>query len=148
MDSDLERVLFICDSRGRGLDKFLRISLNFISFINMIVEDQSPRCMVAPITGMDLLTYNKGQMAGTTYSIDIQQNMLNELITEINKFIVYVNSANNVITPWVSRSVHKRNRNNMCHHYHKLAADGCHLTDDLRIEWADSLSVAILNNSK
>lgn len=212
---DAELILFICDSRGRGLDKFLRnsLSMNFkvltysgagiyesvhraanhikserwsqiyllagicsvtikdpiskivslrivdqaallkqlemeishsIDFVSMIIEDKNVRCVVAPITGMDLRKYNQGQTAASS---DTHQSILNDSIVEINKYIVSVNSANNIVTPWVSRYIHKRARNDICHHYHKLSNDGCHLTDELRMLWADALSVAVLNNN-
>lgn len=215
----MESVLFACDSRGRGLDIFLRNSLcsNFrvltysgagiydavhraantikyekwsqiyllagicsitikdrvskivslreenpvtsmchlklevthsLDFVSLLTGEHNVKCVMAPITGIDLRTYNKGLTISRVNSIDAQQVILNDLITEFNKYIVSVNKANNVVTPWVSRFVHKRTRDNMSHLYHNLAGDGCHLTDDLRGLWADALSTAVIGNAR
>lgn len=211
---DTELVLFICDSRGRGLDKLLRNCLcssfiltyggaglyeavhNAVSiikndkwtqiyllaglcsvtykdpklktvsvratdsdvstehyrmevfqsleFISSVIGENKLKCVVAPITGMDLSIYNKGQVVGL---YDVQQSILNNSIIEINKLIVQVNEGNNIMTPWLCHIIHKRKRDKICHLYHKLASDGCHLTDEIRMAWAECLSDAVLKNS-
>lgn len=103
-----------------------------------------PKIILAPITGMELGTYNKR----TANVHDIaQQPILNETVQKINQLICEVNSSNQVVTPWTARAVHKRSRRMLVHNYTLLSNDGCHLSDELRSYWASALSEAVLKNS-
>lgn len=102
------------------------------------------KCIVAPVTGMNLEQYNS---RAANWRDPDQQSLLNETIMKINQQIIEFNTANQVFTPWTSRLTHKRNRNTIVHNYALLSSDGCHLSDRLRSHWADAISVAVSKNS-
>lgn len=146
-DPKLRNVSIRTTATGISLERF-RMELNqSLEFVSRIVGESNTnvKYVLTPITGIDLSLYNKGQTVGLA---EVQQPILNNLIIETNKLIVQVNTVNDVNTPWVSRLIHKRNRDKICHLYHRLASDGCHLTDELRRAWADILSDAVLKNSE
>lgn len=118
--------------------------LQCIDLINSNVVSPHLKCVIAPVTGMNLNQYNKN---ATDEETDIQQNLLNEIISQINEVIIDINTSNGVATPWTSRLVHKRNRKSFVHNYSLLSSDGCHLSDRLRAHWARALSDAIIKNS-
>lgn len=98
---------------------------------------------VAPITGMDLVKYNGFQSS----NIENQQLLLNQSIVRVNTEIARYNRLNEVFTPWTSRIVHQRYRHKYHAKYDRLSNDGCHLTDETLLHWANSLVEAILKNS-
>lgn len=115
-----------------------------INTIRSTIDSAKIKCIVAPITGMDLKQYNNNISVAEN---DTQQTILNEIIIKANEFIVDINAGNCVPTPWTSRLVHKRNRGSFVHNYALLAKDGCHLSDRLRLHWASALSDAVTKNS-
>lgn len=94
------------------------------------------------LVGMNIAHYN-----GTRYP-DQQQDLLNTIVEGINIEIVKENTANDLITPWIARMIHKNWKDGRkVHRYHKLAADGVHLTPDLRAIWAKEILQSIYKNS-
>lgn len=119
-------------------------ALQSIELIKSNSDYPHPKCVLGPITGMNLDCYNS--RAKTKFDTT-QQTLLNETVVKINQLITEINTSNEVVTPWTSRLVHKRNRNLWIHNYSLIASDGCHLSDRLRSHWADALSVAIVKNT-
>lgn len=103
-----------------------------------------PKCIFAPVTGIHLETYNKrpGHLDDRT-----NQKLLDETISVINPEVVRFNSAMEVATPWTSRIIHKRHRNQTTNRYDRLSPDGCHLSHEVRHHWADSLHEAVVKNT-
>lgn len=95
------------------------------------------------LVGMNIVGYN-----GTRFP-DQQQNLLNEIVEGVNKEIIAQNASRDLVTPWIARTIHKNWRNGRkMHRYHKLAADGVHLTQDLREMWAREILKSIYKNTK
>lgn len=103
-----------------------------------------PKCIFAPLTGINLTAYNKREF----HPDDIRnQTILNDTISLINSEILLFNTGHGLFTPWTSRIIHRQSRNGYTNHYHKLASDGCHLSPMVVTHWANSLHDAILKNA-
>lgn len=92
-----------------------------------------PRCVFSPVTGMNLLIYNK-RINHPDDATD--QDLLNEAVTLVNSEVTKFNTSLQVSTPWTSRIIHRRHRNTFINYYDKLSSDGCHLSQALRLHWA------------
>lgn len=102
-----------------------------------------PKCIFAPLTGICLSAYNKHDL----HPDDIRnQTILDKTVFIINSEIQNFNTSHNLFTPWTSRIIHLKNRNNFTNHYHKLALDGCHLSPSVVTHWANSLHDAVIKN--
>lgn len=124
----------------------IRVLLNeaYDAIRDLLHEPTQTKCIFAPLIGMELSTYNRRMH----HPDDLRsQPLLNDTVTLVNTEIVKFNTVNNVSTPWISKIIHKRNRNSVTHQYHKLMADGCHLSQTVLNHWADSIHDAILKNS-
>lgn len=104
------------------------------------------KIIFAPITGMSLATYNREGSSSIQGTISAQ-DYLNRSIVHINREIVKFNVARQVITPWLSRTVHRRHRRTNTNSYHRLSPDGCHLSDEIYSYWAHALKKAVLINA-
>ena len=113
------------------------------------IEDICPslKIVLCPIIGIDLLRYNHQQGCSPSLSGNVHppQKLLNDVVVEINRLVTSINERNRVVTPWLAREVHHRCKGRYRHYYQKLA-DGCHLTDDLRVTWSQVLIEAVDKN--
>ena len=112
------------------------------------IEDICPslKTVLCPIIGIDLNRYNHQQGDYTLFgNVHPQQKLLNDVVVEINRLVTSINERNRVVTPWLAREVHHRCKGRYRHYYQKLA-DGCHLTDDLRVTWSQLLIEAVDKN--
>ena len=110
------------------------------------IEDICPslKNVFCPIIRIDLNRYSHQQgcspsLIGNKHP---QQKLLNDVM-EINRLVTYMNERNCVITPWLARVVHHRCKGRYRHYYRKLA-DGCHLTEDLRVTWSQLLTINLI----
>lgn len=103
------------------------------------------KCIFAPVTGINLSTYNSHVSNSST--IVESQNQLNHTIELINSEIFRINNHHKAHTPWTSRIIHKQSRRSFSHHYDKLASDGCHFSPPVLRHRADAIHVSILKNS-
>lgn len=103
---------------------------------------QNAKVITAPITGMSLASYN-----GRSLPDPEDQNLLNDIVTGINKRITSINKENGLRTPWTSAIIHRYYRDKYHFSYHRLNIDGCHLTDEIRDFWAKKLANAIEQNN-
>lgn len=111
--------------------------------IRCYVADSNTKIIFAPIIGMSLSIYN--QHTSDT-SLSWEQDVLNRTIHLINREIVKINDFNHVVTPWLTRMVHRRYRRSNSNSYHRLAPDGCHLSKQIYIYWASAIYKAFLAN--
>lgn len=94
------------------------------------------------LVGVNMARYN-----GTGYP-DPQQDQLNNIVEGVNMEIVAQNTSQNLVTPWIARTIHKNRRDGRkIHRYHKMASDGVHLTDELRDTWAKEILKSIYKNT-
>lgn len=102
----------------------------------------SPIMIVIPtLTGMNFTTYN-------SYPSDLVsplQRILNASIAEINRYVVAMNRATRVKTPFLAASVHPRCRHRYRNSFVKLL-DGVHPSQDLCAVWAYKLYVNAMKN--
>lgn len=91
--------------------------------------------IITPVTGMDLEKYNKMK----SNFISRQQELLDQSVTRVNTEIARYNRLNGVPTPWCSRLVLHRSRRSYHTRYNKLSDDGCHLTDEVILYWANMI---------
>lgn len=106
-----------------------------------------PKVIFTPITGMYLDIYNKSfpsPSGGTNHA----QLQLNQTVAAVNRVIVRFNESHHVITPWLARIFHRRHRKSYTNKYHRLAYDGCHLSDEIYSSWARALQKAVMINTK
>ena len=105
-----------------------------------------------PIITMNLQTWNYTRlqqhktshlMHHTHYSD--MQNLLNQSIDEINKYINTVNISNGMVTPFLSDTIMTKTHTNKRIHYNRLA-DGVHASEELSEKWARCLCRAIKFN--
>lgn len=124
---------------------------NLVSAVSFIRETfphlKMAKCIAAPVTGMDIDRYNM-EMGLPSEPLPLEQSLLDQLVILVNNEIAQCNHTNGLYTPWISRLVHHRNskRNVYQTRYFKLAGDGCHLTDEVRIFWANALVETIAKN--
>lgn len=72
---------------------------------SMVVK---PKCIFAPLTGINLSAYNKRE---SHHDDVINQTILNDTISQINSEIILFNTDHGFFTPWTSRIVHRQSRN-------------------------------------
>lgn len=111
--------------------------------IRCCLSTQNCKIIFAPLTGMSLNSYNR--IDDVTYQHD-DQVQLNITIKLVNRVIIKFNETNEVVTPWMTRLIHRRHRNTFMNSYHRLRIDGCHLSPEIRLDWAKALKNAIMKN--
>lgn len=111
--------------------------------IRSYIKNTSTKIVFGTITGMSLCTYNRCYETPHRKNV---QNILNSTVRLVNKEIIKWNERNSVSTPWLGKLVHRRHRNTFMNSYHRLQADGCHLTPEICKSWAVALKTAITNN--
>lgn len=143
-DANTKLVAFKYPSAEAALAQYqLNMIQAYDTIHNLFPTGATPRCIFAPVTGMDLSRYNKR----VEHPLDAQnQLLLNEAVSLINTEVTKTNIAHGLSTPWTSRIIHRRNRKSFTNYYHKLAPDGCHLSLLVVNHWADMLHESILNN--
>lgn len=137
------RLVHIRDHNIQNMNELYYNSIRYaedrISYLSP--TNTQPRCIFAPVTGLDLARYNKRP----NHPDDINgQLLLNEAITLVNTTVTKANSTNGVPTPWTSRIIHRRLRTSFSNYYEKLSVDGCHLSKSVRYHWAESLQNTVL----
>lgn len=202
-----ERILFLTDSRGKGLKQELlkTLDINFwviirkgsptsdivsraileikayepsqvyiltgicsITYLNRISLSQVPSAWgsIGSLQGW-YATNNKSNQPATSSvqtshhfctnhwprRVDItdyltsQQNIINDSVRLINSTIIQRNSASNLATPWLQRTIHRNKNKKTTNGYYRLAPDGCHLNQAILETWAKELTVAVKKNS-
>lgn len=120
-----------------GMDKAYREIFSLSSRVG------NPIMVVFPTqTGLNFTAYN-------SYPDDLRsphQKILNSAITEINRYIVSMNSAVHIRTPFLAASSHPRCRRRYRSTYTKLT-DGCHPSSELCEIWAYKLALNACRNS-
>ena len=109
--------------------------MNHIEIIDSLIRrvHSEPKVTYCDIIGMDLQAYKwcEDPKPG-------QQNTFNNAILEINQKIVALNKKNNVITPWIAKTVHIPRKDCYNHLYERLE-DGLHWNHELKIACAKRL---------
>ena len=91
--------------------------------------------------GIHLATYNRST------ELHPDQDLVNDIIAEVNKFIVSVNIDNNVITPRIANIIHRYNgRTERPQHLYLRLRDGCHPMNDTQVKVAKYLVRSITSN--
>ena len=118
-----------------------------------IREKSDTRISVATITGVDLTDINnrdRRQMTEREYRQYVQthktkhpnQDVLDNLITELNRKITAFNENNGTPTTWTAEVVHPYQRGRHRAYYGRLA-DGCHPGMETRRRWAHQIARTI-----
>lgn len=98
----------------------------------------------APIVGVDLHKYNRGENAELD---SLTQGLLNHCVLRVNDVIIRMNRSQGSSPPWVERTVHcKRNKNCVVKHRYDRLVDGCHLDETTKDHWAHSVARSIAFN--
>lgn len=93
--------------------------------------------------GLDFTIYNN-------YPADLvspHQRILNNAISEINRYIITLNRAMHIRTPFLSAPIHPRCRHRNRATYTKLI-DGCHPSEELCEIWAQKLARNVRQNGE
>lgn len=102
------------------------------------------KLVFAPIVGVDLDKYNRGENAEQD---SLTQGMLNHCVLRVNDIIVKLNRSQGSSPPWVDSTIHrKRGMNSMVKFRYDRLVDGCHLDDATKDYWAHSIARSITFN--
>lgn len=122
---------------------------NIHDAIQDIIRDTHEICpganaVFAPLTGIDLHRYNRGNNAEGDR---MGQRQLNDMIQGSTEVIVQANQQQGLTPPWVNTVVHRKRdpHTPMRHRYDRLS-DGCHLTMQTKIHWAHAIARCISFN--
>lgn len=116
-------------------------SMDIVCHHLKILLDRKPaRVVFSQIVGLDIAKFN-GEFAPNP-----QQEELDSTICSINVEINSFNSANNVISPWLAREIHKNTKGRKKTRYYKLGEDGVHLTPELQERWASEILASLHKN--
>ena len=107
----------------------------YISAKKDILETKGVNIIISPLIGISLSRYNK------EHWYHQEQELINEAVLEINRWIKHENAKNSLETPMLDRKIHKQQGKGRkpIHKYSKLKFDGLHLSDTIKKDWADEL---------
>lgn len=114
--------------------------------INHLLHRRKPLIIFAPVVGLDMAKYNR--RTDITDYLTPQQQIINNSVKSINAVIIQRNSALDIATPWLQRTIHRNKNGKTTNGYYRLAPDGCHLSQNLREIWARELTTAVKKNTR
>ena len=116
---------------------------------NTSVKYQCVRCRVCTIAPLDIERWNRHRLTiRKTTHLEHQaqykewQKTIERAIIQINKFIIEINIANHMITPFVGDTVMTKKGSRVKKHYEKFP-DGLHPGDELIKIWGDQIATRI-----
>lgn len=108
--------------------------------LRILLDGKPARVIFSQIVGLDIAKHN-GEVMPSPH-----QEELDSTITSINVEINRFNNANNTISPWLARDIHKNNKGYKKTRYYKLGEDGVHLTPELQQRWASEILASLHKN--
>ena len=100
-----------------------------------IIEEKEVKVILSPLIGISLSMYNKEPWYHQ------EQELINDAVLELNRWIKHENSANDLDTPLLDRKIHKQQGagRKPVHKYSKLQRDGLHLSEPIKKDWVNEL---------
>lgn len=116
--------------------------MNFSYALLKKILNWRAKIVFAPITGMSLQLYNKGD----SIQLKAEQELLDQSVIEVNTRIISFNEHMACKTPCTQSIIHRHFRGNYHSSYSRLSEDGCHLTTEVRSFWLRKIIDAIKAN--
>lgn len=133
------RLVSLRNNEARAILEY-KESMDIVCHHLRILFDRNPTQVISQIVGLDIAKHN-GEVLPSPQEEELDST-INSINVEINKF----NSANNTISPWLARDIHKNTKGHKKTRYYKLGEDGVHLTQDLQQRWASEILASLHKN--
>lgn len=120
------------------VDRFVFGMQSVLQRMKALVTEGQCKVTFCHIIGMDLLMCNRLPYKHPA------QDTLDEIIQRLNQEITAINKYGGVVTPWTASMIHcNKKGGRKVTKYHKLAEDGLHLTDEIRMKWAEVILATV-----